>query len=305
VRPYPDNFRWAPFGDITMRTDNVDWQVTTSGAYWPMEQKTSFNGQPLRDATYGSVTFGATAPRDSFAVSDSVRAQVAAASASDFSRFRLGRRGAPSELAPGIVRVPDFWSQTLVKQADGVVIFEAHISARYLHDIIDEANKRWPGAPIKALIMTSDPWAHLGGVREAMALGIPIYVHANSVPFLTRLASAPHHILADSLAKSHRTPRLIPVSSKTTIGAGKNRIELYPVNGAGDGERMLMAYFPARRLLYGADLVFPNREAGGFLETEATDLRRAVAREHLAVESVFSVQNYGPFTWEDFVRPRP
>ena len=63
-----------------------------------------------------------------------------------------------------------------------------------------------------------------------------------------------------------------------------------------------MAYFPALRLLYGADLIFPNRGAPGFLETEATDLRRAVAREHLDVESAFSVQNGGPFTWADFLR---
>jgi hypothetical protein len=66
-----------------------------------------------------------------------------------------------------------------------------------------------------------------------------------------------------------------------------------------------MAYFPAHRLLYGADLVFRNRNpdgtpAAGFIETEATDLRRAVAREHLAVDSVFCVQNYGPFSWAEF-----
>ncbi|HWH50004.1 MAG TPA: hypothetical protein VN651_00550 [Gemmatimonadaceae bacterium] len=301
VRPYPDNLRWGPFGDVTMRTDNVDWQVTESGAYWPMEQKTSLNGERLRDATYASATFDAAVPpSDSFVVSDSLRAQFAAASALNFSRLRVGMRGQPAELGPGIVRIPDFWSQTLVKQDNGVVIFEAHISAQYLHEVIDEANKRWPGAPIKALVMTSDPWAHLGGVREAMALGLPIYVRASSVPFLTHLASTPHTIAPDSLAKSHRAPRFVPVSAKTTIGTGENRIELYPVNGAGDGERMLMAYFPARRLLYGADLVFRKNGATAFLETEATDLRRAVARERLDVDSVFSVQNFGPFKWADF-----
>ena len=152
VRPYPDNFRWGPFGDVTMRTENVDWQVTAAGAYWPMEQKTSLNGDPLRDATYASATLDANVPpADSFAVSDSLRAQFAAASALNFSRLRLGMRGQPSELRPGIVRIPDFWAQTLVKQDDGVVIFEAHISAQYLRDVIDEARRRWPGTPIKAL----------------------------------------------------------------------------------------------------------------------------------------------------------
>ena len=309
-RTYPDNFRWAPFGDITMRTDNVDWQILSSGAYWPMQQKISLNGQPLRDVTYDLATLDtAAAPADSFAVSDSARAQVAAGSALNFSRFRFGARGQPTELAPGIVRVPDFWAQTLVKQPDGVVIFESHISASYLHAILDEVHRRWPGAPVKALVMTSDPWAHLGGFREAIALGIPIYIHANSVGFLTSVAKSPHTLEPDSLARSRRAPRFIPVSGKTVIGTGDNRIELYPVRGAA-AERMVMAYFPGRKLLYGADLIFFQRDANGkptgrFIEPDATDLRHAVAREGLSVDRVFCVQNYEPVLWSDFVGGSP
>ena len=308
-RTYPDNFRWAPFGDITMRTDNVDWQVTPSGAYWPMQQKISLNGQPLRDVTYGSATLeSAATPADSFVVADSARAQFSANSALNFSRFKFGARGQPTEIVPGIVRVPDFWAQTLVKQPDGVVVFEAHISATYLHGILDEVHRRWPGAPIKAIVMTSDPWAHLGGVREALALGIPIYIHAKSVPFLTSVANASHSLAPDSLARSRRAPKIVPIDGKTVIGTGDNRIELYPVRGAA-AERMTMAYFPDHRLLYGADLVFFERDANGkptgrFLETDATDLRRAVAREGLTVDRVFCVQNYPLVAWTDFA-PTP
>ena len=308
VRPYVDNFRWAPYGDVTMRTDYVDWTVTPAGTYWPMQMTTSLNGHPLRDVTLAGATLAATrAPSDSFVVSDSARMQYAAASKLNFSRFRLGMRGPPTELEPGIVRVPDQWVQTLVKQSDGVVIFEAHISAQYLHDVIDEAHRRWPDAPIKALVMSSDPWAHLGGVREAIALGIPIYVNARSIPFLTSLAKTPHTMSPDSLARSHRSPRFVPISAKTVIGRGENTIELYPVGGP-YAERMVMAYFPDHRLLYGADLVFPNRGADGkfskgFFETPAVDLRRAVARERLAVDSVFCVQNYPVMAWSSFVAP--
>jgi hypothetical protein len=306
VRPYPDNFRWAPFGDVIMRTDYVDWNVTPSGAYWPMQYKTSLNGEPLRDVTLASVAFDASpAPADSFAVSDSARVQFAAASKLNFSRFRFGMRGQPAELKPGIVRVFDQWTQTLVKQPDGIVIFEAHISAQYLHEVIDEAHRRWPSAPIKAIVMSSDPWAHIGGLREAIALGIPIYVNARSVPFLTSVARAPHTMTPDSLARAPRAPKFVPVAGKTVIGSAENRIELYPVGGA-YAERMLMAYFPDHKLLYGADLVFPNRGpdgkiAKGFFETSAVDLRRAVAREHLAVDSVFCVQPYPVMDWREFV----
>ena len=310
VRPYVDNFRWAPFGDVTMRMDYVDWTVTPAGYRWPMQTKVSLNGEPLRDVTLVSATmFTDPIARDSFAISDSARVQYAAASKQNFSQFRLGMRGPSSELAPGIIRVPDQWMQTLVKQADGVVIFEAHISAQYLHDVLGEAKKRWPSAPIKAIVMTSDPWAHIGGVREAIALGIPIYVNGGSVPFLTSLAKSPHTMAPDSLARSKRAPKFLPVTAKTVIGSGENRIELYPVGGP-YAERMLMAYFPDKKLLYGADLVFPNRGPDGkitkgFFETSAVDLRRAVAREKLAVDSLFCVQNYPMMSWAAFNEPSP
>ena len=310
VRTYPDNFRWGPFGDITMRADYVDWQIQPWGGWWPMQKKVSFNGQPLRDVTIGRTTLdSAQAFPDSFVVSDSARAQFAAASQLNFSRFRIGMRGEPTEMRPGIVRVPDFWAMTLVRQPDGVVIFEAHISAAYLQEVIDEAHRRWPGAPIKALVMTSDPWAHMGGFREAVALGIPIYVDARSIPFLTALAKAPHHLQPDALQRAPLAPKFIAVRGRTAVGTGDNRFELYPVGGA-YAERMVMAYFPAHRLLYGADLVFPNRDATGkplpgFDATPAADLRAAVDRERLAVDSVFSVQNVPhPFAWSDFVRDR-
>lgn len=300
VRPYPKNFRWAPFGDVTMRTDYVDWMDQSSGVWWPMQHKVSFNGQPLRDITIAHVVLSdETVSPDSFVVSDSARAEYAANAKLTFDNFRIGMRGTPKDLRAGIVRIPDFWAMTLVDQSDGVVIFEAHLSAAYLQDVIGEAKRRFPGKPIKAIVMTSDPWAHIGGVREAIALGIPIYVSAGSVPFLTALARTPHTLLPDSLQRAPRAPRFVAVSRKTTIGSGENRIELFPVGGE-YGERMLMAYFPAHRLLYGADLVYPN-DGPDENRAPATDLMNAVARARLQVDSVFCVQNQDPVDWREFV----
>lgn len=301
VRPYPGNIRWAPFGDVTMRTEYVNWMLQSSGVWWPMQQKVTFNGQPLRDITIAHVTLSTEAVNpDSFTVSDSARAAYAANAKTTFDIFRLGMRGPPKELRPGIVRIPDFWAMTVVDQDDGIVIFEAHISAGYLRQVIGDAKRRFPGKPVKAIVMTSDPWAHLGGFREAVALGIPIYVSAGSVPFLTSLGKAPHTLSPDSLQRAPRAPRFIAVTGKTTIGSGLNRIELYPVGGE-YGERMLMAYFPTHRLLYGADLVDPNNGPDEN-RTPAADLRNAVVREGIQVDSVFCVQNQDPIAWQDLLK---
>jgi hypothetical protein len=294
VRSYPDDFRWGPFGDVTVRAEYMDWTVQPSGLWWPKQYAVFFNGEPIRNVTIGAIAINPVAPADSFAIPDVVRTQFAANAKQAFSQFSFGARGPVTELRPDILRVPDFWTMTMVRQNDGIVIFEAHISDKYIDEVIAEANRRYPGVPIKAFVMTSDPWAHLGGVRQVIARGIPIYVQSASIPFLTALAKTPHTITPDLLAKTPRTPRFVGVSGKTVIGTGKNQVVLYPVGGE-YGERMLMAYFPQQKLLYGADLLFANRNAAGqpghtFLETPAADLRSAIMRERLDVDALFSVQ---------------
>ena len=61
--------------------------------------------------------------------------------------------------------------------------------------------------------------------------------------------------------------------------------------------------------LYGADLVFPNRGATGqptkgYFETSLADLRAAVEREKLAVDTLFCMQNFPAIAWTDFVAQR-
>lgn len=306
LRVHPIDFRKGIFGDAVTRVELHDWQVEANGLWYPHQVRTYFAGDLQSDVSINTFVMASPAPADSFAVSDSLRGAWTAAGANNFDRLRLGARGTLPDAAPGIVRLRDQWTTTLVKQDDGVVVFEAHVSAQYFEDVLAEVAKRWPGTKVKAVVLTSDPWAHLGGLRQVVARGIPIYVSGRSIPFLTSLVKRPWTLAPDELAKHPRAPTFVAVNGKTTIGTGENAIVLYPVGGP-YGERMTMAYFPARRLLYGADLVFQDRaapKADGprYLRTEAWDLRAAVAREGLAVDTLFCVQPVtAPFAWRDFV----
>ena len=298
VGEFADDFRRAPFGDVRVRTDYLDWTAEDNGARWPHQYILSLNGERFRELSLGSVAFEQSAPAaDSFVVSDSARRAFAANAAQSPPVFKFGARGQPEELRDGITRMRDLWTMTAVKQPDGIVLFEAHLSAGYLAQVIDYATQKYPGLPIKAIVMTSDPWAHLGGVREAVARGIPIYVNARSIPFLNTVVRSSHATNPDKLAKSPRQARWMPVAGKTSIGSGANRIELYPVGGS-YAERMVIAYFPERRLLYGSDLVFSDPR---YRWTPAADLIRAVERERLAVDTVFCVQATPAQRWSDFV----
>src|SRR5205085_7161650 len=66
------------------------------------------------------------------------------------------------ELARGVTQFAGNWNVAFVRQADGVVIVEAPIGSRYSAAVLAEAEKRYPGVRVKAVITTSDAWPHLG-----------------------------------------------------------------------------------------------------------------------------------------------
>ena len=144
--------------------------------------------------------------------------------------------------------MPGRFGIVAVKQDDGVVIIEAPLSSEYSGQAIADAQKRFGGAPVKAVITTSDAWPHIGGIREYVARGIPIYALDLNVPILTRLIAAKYESSPDSLAATPRPATLRAVTGKTSLGSGASRLEVYPFRSA-TGERQMMIYWPAYRLL--------------------------------------------------------
>jgi hypothetical protein len=201
-------------------------------------------------------------------------------------------------LAPGIDLFPGSWNSTIVKEPDGIVILEAPISGLYTQGVIEEAKKRYPGVAIEAVLSTSDSWPHTGGVRLAVAEGLPVFILDLNRPLLDRLMSAPHSLHPDALesAKSSKAPQWKIVSGKEEIGSGANRMELYPLRGAST-ERQYMVYFPEHHLLYASDTLALNDDGSLYDPELMSEVAQAVRREKLTVDKVFAMHQ-GPMAWD-------
>jgi hypothetical protein len=204
----------------------------------------------------------------------------------------------PIPLAPGIELFAGSWNAAVVKEPDGIVIIEAPISGLYTQGVIKEARKRHPSRAISAILSTSDSWPHTGGIRQAVALGVPVYVLDLNKPLLDRMVSAPHTIEPDALQKSKdpAKPHWKIVSDKQEIGSGANRMELYPLRGAST-ERQYLVYFPERHLLYASDTLALNDDGTLFDPELMYEVAQAVKRENLIVDTVFAMHQ-GPMSWE-------
>jgi glyoxylase-like metal-dependent hydrolase (beta-lactamase superfamily II) len=285
------NDRLDIWGDVVERRSYSFWTLEAGGLMFPRQTTTEWNDLPYADETVMSLALDAALDEAKFAIPDEAKAQFAqlASRPSGMSSLTLDASRA-IDLAAGITQFPSGFNVNVVAQPDGLVIVEATSGSKFSAEVMAEAQKRYPGKPIKAVVTTSDAWPHVGGIREYVAKGVPIYALDLNVSILSRIIKAPHTLSPDSLSKAPKAPVFHPVAARTTIGTGDTRMDLIPMRGE-YGERMMMIWFPGPGLLYTSDLLQRDRSGKSFfmmaMPAEVVD---AVAREKIeGIDKVFGM----------------
>jgi len=284
------------WGAVRRTTYYSLWTLIPGGVRYPLQIDCTWNGVTKSSATIMKIDVNPPLDDRTFTIPDDVRQAFAAAAVAGFATIKLD----PSQLVEIATAVRQFggsWNVGVVQQPDGLVIIEAPIGSQYSAQVLDDVATRYPGAHVKAVVTTSDAWPHLGGVREYVARGIPVYALDLNQPILRRLLTADHRAKPDALAKAPKVARFRWVAGKTVIGTGDTRMELYPVRGE-NGERMLAAYFPALKLLYTSDEIQRRRGGDFFMPELLLEVRDLIQREHLAVDRVFGM-HIGSIPWSD------
>ncbi|HKD18792.1 MAG TPA: hypothetical protein VKG23_13150, partial [Thermoanaerobaculia bacterium] len=187
TRAYPDDLYWQIWGDVPTRVSFSFWDLRPRGLMYPLQWDVERGGRPWRALTISKLQPGPAPSPDDFAIPQSEKDSFAARGGDrPLDEMPLGTPSKPAvELASGVVVIPGSWGVTLVRQSDGVVVLEAPISGGYSARVLDEAKRRFPGLPVKAVVTTSDSWPHFGGIREYVARGIPVYLLDLNVPQIT------------------------------------------------------------------------------------------------------------------------
>jgi hypothetical protein len=194
---------WYFWGDVQQRIYFDNWELF-HGVVYPTNSVEERNGIIWRSSQALNVEFNVPIEEKTFAMGDNVARKSAASTG--WNRPFRGEEDTPP--APGVDLFLGSWNSTVVKQPDGIVILEAPISELYTQGVIEEARKRYPGVPVKAVLSTSDSWPHTGGVRFAVAKGIPVYILDLNRPLLDKMIKAPHTLDPDALEnmKSSKEP---------------------------------------------------------------------------------------------------
>ena len=238
------------------------------------------NGIEVQRLTLKQVTVDAPLPANTFAVSDDVKAKAKTA-ASDapyqwvLRRIFLGRfldsdkvyfpeNGGFKlvELAPNVQQVVGGTANNLiVAMKDGIVIFDAPVDQGQSRWVIDAAKAKYPGKPIKQLVLTHHHMDHTGGTRAYVAEGAEIVIPGQARPFVEKMIQAENKLSPDALARQLKPAKIVDVKDTTSLKDETVEINLYNIaNPHVDG--MVIGHVVGPNVVWVTDLISPRGPIG-------------------------------------------
>lgn len=235
----------AVLGDVTTETTFSNYEETR-GVKFPMRIVQKQGGFPILDLTVATV-------RPQSNVTIDVPSAAAQAAAPAAAAVRVDTQ----KVADGVYYLTGGSHHSVaVEFKDYVVVVEAPQTEERALAVFEAVKKTIPGKPIKYVVNSHNHFDHAGGIRAAMAEGYTLVTHTSNVAYYQRVATMPHTVNPDRLAKTPKKAVVEGVVDKRVFTDDTNTLELYRVS-TDHNDGMLVAFLPKAKLLVEADMWNP------------------------------------------------
>jgi glyoxylase-like metal-dependent hydrolase (beta-lactamase superfamily II) len=256
-----------------------DWQQT-AGARIAHGYSYKFNGLAKLDIAYQNVVANAAIPAQAFAVGAATRQAAEPPATGDvpwqavlvglnFGRYNdLEAEKAAGEgpalklveLAPNVQQVMGRTHNSLVvAMKDYLVVFDAPQNEAYARAAIDAMTAKYPGKPIKYLVLTHHHMDHIGGARTYVASGATVIVGSPDKAHMEKVFKARHTMHPDELQRKPRAAGIIESGSRMSLKDSSDEIDIYRIPNP-HAEGMLIGYVASQKLVWVTDLYSPGRD---------------------------------------------
>jgi glyoxylase-like metal-dependent hydrolase (beta-lactamase superfamily II) len=291
------------YGDSNYDLLLSDWR-TVGAVKIAHERSAQLNGMEVAHLTYKEVTANAAIGADTFAIPDAVKAAfkpttianipyqwvirrlfLARFTDSDTIYFPAGGGFRLVELAPNVQMMQGGGANNLiVNMKDGLVVFDAPTDNGQSDAVIKFAKEKYPGKPIKYLVLTHHHMDHTGGMRAFVAEGATVIVPAPDKAYFERVIKEPHTLEPDAQQRAMKSANVQEVKDQLSIKDDTEEITLYNIpNPHVDG--MIVGHVGKANVIWVTDLVSPRGQVG---RTEQTVAVGDALRKHNITGALFA-----------------
>jgi glyoxylase-like metal-dependent hydrolase (beta-lactamase superfamily II) len=269
------------WGDVTYDLVLSDWQAI-DGVQVATTRKYELNGRPVAEIKITETKFNAPVAADRLAIPDAFKAAppkpgsravpyqwvirrqfIGTYLDSDMPSYDT--RGSSGlrlvELAPGVQHVVGGSHHSLlVEMRDHLIVFDAPVSDWHSNWVLGAARAKFPGKPVKYLVLTHHHMDHAGGVRAYAAQGATIVVGKGNGEHFRRVLAAPFTRNPDLSPRDLSRAEVVEVADKRVLSDGQREVHAYLIDNP-HAEGLLIGYIPEARLGFVTDIWSPGAGA--------------------------------------------
>jgi glyoxylase-like metal-dependent hydrolase (beta-lactamase superfamily II) len=267
------------WGDVNYDVVYSDWRDVGGGKI-PFSRKYELNGRAIMEVTFTNMGVNQPVEAAHFEVPATIRAGAAKPATGNVPYQWVLRRQfiaayldsenpsydtrAPQglrlqEIAPGVQHVVGgTHNSLLVEMSDHLIVFDAPVTDAQSLWVVNAAKEKFPGKPIRWVVLTHHHMDHSGGVRGFLAEGATLVVGQGAGAHFQRVLAAPATRNPDMRPRDFsRTPILEVPESHVMSDARGRQVIVYRIDNP-HAKSYLIGYVPDAKLGFVTDLWSPG-----------------------------------------------
>ena len=297
------------WGDVTYDMVLSDWR-DFNGVKVAMNRKYELNGRVVQDVQFSDFQANPAIDPTKFTVPPELRTGAAKPAAGNVPYQWVIRRQfigiyldsentsfdskttqslRLNDIAPGVVHVVGgSHNSLLVEMDDHLVMVDAPISDAQSIWVVNAAKQRFPGKPIKWLVLTHHHMDHAGGMRGVLAEGAVLVVGQGTAPHYGKALAAPMQRNPDMKPMDFSRVQILEIPESHVISDSKGRqVVAYAMQDNPHAKGLLMVWVPDAKLGYVTDVwspgvPLPDKPNPGLISVVRTVQRTGIQPERFA-----------------------
>ena len=291
------------WGDVTYDLVPGDWR-TVNGVQIAYNQKYEMNGRVVADIRLADVRINAPVAATAFEAPTALKTGAAKPATGfvphqwvlrrqfigvylDSEHTSFDVKASPglrlNELAPGVQHVVGGTHNGLiVEMRDHLIVFDAPISDWQSNWTLAAAKNKYPGKPVKYLVLTHHHMDHAGGLRAYLAQGATLVVGRGNAAHFRKVLAAPYTRNPDLAARDLGAAPILEVADKLVLNDGSRSVSAHLTQNP-HAAGMLIGYVADARIALVTDIWSPGRDPlPGKITTPLAALVQAVRQAGIA-----------------------